>query len=191
MIEWLNDIDTRLLLFLNSFNNSFFDMLMYYISKTSTWIPFYIIIIFLIIRKESFKRGSVVLLFLILSVSLADFTSVHLFKEVFQRLRPCHNQELQGLVHIVHDKCGGLYGFISSHATNTFAVAMFVSLLFKNRYVWIAMLLWASIISYSRIYLGVHYPGDVIAGSLWGMIISFVFYKIYNNIYLNKFIIKN
>ena len=179
MIEWLNDIDTELLLFLNGFHNSFFDTLMYYVSQTFTWIPFYILLIFFILKKQSYRNGAIALLFLIISVSVADFFSVHLFKEVFQRLRPCHNGELQGLIHLVRNKCGGMYGFISSHASNTFAVAMFVSLFFKNKYVWMGMFLWSTIISYSRIYLGVHYPGDVIAGALWGMTIAFIVFKIY------------
>ena len=94
------------------------------------------------------------------------------------RLRPCHNLEIANLVHIVNDHCGGQYGFVSSHATNTFALAVFVGLLVKQKVSWLspALIVWAAIVSYSRIYLGVHYPGDVICGAILGAIIGkFVF----------------
>lgn len=186
MIEILNNIDTELLLYLNSFNNEFFDIIMWYITLTVSWIPFYTLLIFFIYRKYNLKHGSYILLFLLISIAVADFGSVHLFKEVFQRLRPCHNPDLQGLIHIVNNKCGGQFGFISSHASNTFSIAMFISLVFRKKYIWIGMMIWASIIAYSRIYLGVHYPGDILAGALWGMVVSYLFYHIYKRFVLNK-----
>ena len=108
------------------------------------------------------------LLLSILVVSLADQSSVHLFKNVFQRLRPCHEPALEGLVHLVNNKCGGQYGFISSHAANTFGVAFLALLWIRKRWFTAVMLLWALLVAYSRIYLGVHYPGDVLVGGLWG-----------------------
>jgi len=186
MIEILNDIDTRLFLFLNSFNNEVFDIVMSYITITATWIPFYILLIYFIYKKYKFKYGSYILIFLILSIAAADFGSVHLFKNVFHRLRPCHNIDLQDLIHLVNSKCGGQFGFISSHAANVFSIAMFISLLFKNKYVWISMMIWAMLISYSRIYLGVHYPGDILGGALWGMLVSYLFYSINKRLILSK-----
>lgn len=107
-------------------------------------------------------------------IFLSDKISVYFFKEVFMRLRPCHNPVIANLVHIVNNHCGGQFGFVSSHATNTFALAVFVGLLLKQKVSWLlpALVLWATIVSYSRIYLGVHYPGDVICGALLGTIIA-------------------
>ena len=108
------------------------------------------------------------ILFIAVVITLADQTSVHLFKNVFQRLRPCHEPSLQGLVHLVNNKCGGQFGFISSHATNAFGVALLVSSWIRKPWFTLIMIFWALLIAYSRVYLGVHYPGDVLAGALWG-----------------------
>jgi len=113
-----------------------------------------------------------ILLGIALCVLLADQLSVHLFKNVFQRLRPSHEPELTGMVHLVRDYRGGNWGFVSSHAANTFAIATFLSLIFKNRKFWIILFSWCIIVSYTRIYLGVHYPGDIFGGALLGMVIG-------------------
>jgi undecaprenyl-diphosphatase len=152
---------------------------MFYSTNTITWIPFYIILIFSIFKKYSWQVSLFILLLIALLISASDQGSVHLFKDVFERLRPCHNQEIVGLVHQVNGKCGGQYGFISSHASNTFAVAIFISLLFRKKWVWYGIISWATFISYTRIYLGVHYPGDILAGALWGSLLAFFFYQIY------------
>ncbi|MEA3443901.1 MAG: phosphatase PAP2 family protein [Bacteroidota bacterium] len=179
MIETLNQIDTEFFLWLNSFHNRFWDSIMFYSTNTITWLPFYLILIFFIFKKHSWQLGLFILLLITLIISASDQGSVHLFKNIFERLRPCHNQELVGLIHQVNGKCGGLFGFISSHASNTFAIAIFISLLFRKKWVWSGMILWASFISYTRIYLGVHYPGDILAGALWGTLLAFGFYQIY------------
>ena len=103
----------------------------------------------------------------VLAIVLSDQISVHAFKEVFLRYRPCHNLVLQSQVHL-NGGCGGTYGFISSHAANTFALAMFLSLLFngKIKYFTLFILVWASFVSYSRIYNGVHYPADIACGAI-------------------------
>jgi undecaprenyl-diphosphatase len=108
--------------------------------------------------------------FVALLIFMSDQISVHFFKEVFQRLRPCHEPDFIGMVHLVKGNCGGQFGFVSSHATNTFALAVFLSFVLgkKFKYFIPLILLWAAVISYSRIYLGVHYPGDVIAGAILG-----------------------
>ena len=113
-------------------------------------------------------------------IVVSDQLSVHAFKNVFQRLRPCHEPELEGLVHLVKNKCGGDFGFVSSHAVNHFAMAIFFSVIFykKIKYFIPLIMLWAAFISYSRIYLGVHYPGDVICGGLTGAAIGFFFGKL-------------
>tara|TARA_R110001592_G_scaffold246255_1_gene507945 strand:- start:4748 stop:5164 length:417 start_codon:yes stop_codon:yes gene_type:complete len=115
-------------------------------------------------------------------IFLSDKISVYFFKEVFMRLRPCHNPEIANLVHIVNDHCGGQFGFVSSHATNTFALAVFVGLLLKKQISWLLPILvfWAAVVSYSRVYLGVHYPGDIVGGALLGAIIAKLVFMLLN-----------
>jgi len=122
--------------------------------------------------KKNGKKAYWILLFTILAVSLADLISVHAFKNVFERLRPCHEPTLQGLVYVVNGKCGGQFGFVSSHAANMFAVAVFTLNIFRNKFFTAFILCWALVVSYSRIYLGVHYPADVVCGALLGSAVS-------------------
>ena len=174
----LESLDHQLFLILNSLNSPFWDNIMYAISGKIIWIPLYtVIMIFLAIKYK--KKFLVILLFIILGVTLADQSSVHLFKNLFHRLRPCHEPSLEGLVHLVKGECGGLYSFVSSHAANSFNIALLSLMLIKKKWYTISIILWASIIGYSRIYLGVHYPGDVIFGSLLGAMIGWSVYKLY------------
>ena len=177
-MEQLIALDTRLFLFLNGLHSSFGDAVMWYISETKTWIPLYAVIIFFIF-KEYKKRGFLPLIFIILVILLADKISVYGFKFVFERFRPTHNPEIADLVHIVKDYRGGKYGFVSSHAANTFGLASFTSLLFANKkYTWF-IYIWAAVVSYSRIYLGVHYPGDILGGAMLGWLIGYLVFKGY------------
>jgi len=174
----LEHLDQQLFLFLNSLNSPFWDKVMFVISGKVIWAPLYLgILIYTGIKYK--KKFFLILPFIILAVALADQVSVQLFKNLFQRLRPCHEPSLEGMVHLVNGECGGLYGFVSSHASNSFNVALISLMLIKKRWYTVSIVLWAAIIGYSRIYLGVHYPGDVVCGSLLGALIGWSMYKLY------------
>ena len=180
MIQFLAELDKEIFLFLNSFHSPFWDKIMWWVSLKYVWVPLYSAVLFFIFYLRHYKTAIVALLSLILLVTLTDQTSVHLFKQVFERLRPCHNPDIGHLVHIVNDKCGGQFGFVSSHAANTFGFATFTSLFFRNRYFSVFIVLWAAIVSYSRIYLGVHFPGDIIGGMLLGIVSGTIVYRVYS-----------
>ena len=171
MFHWLIELDTKAFLYLNSLHAREWDKIMWWISGDASWIPLYAILLILIIYRERPYRFIFTILFLAIMVALSDQISV-LIKNLAERPRPTHNTEIADMVHIVNNYRGGKYGFVSSHAANVFGVATFLSNQFKN-YKWTLFLLaWAAVVSYSRIYLGVHYPLDIICGALLGVIIG-------------------
>lgn len=167
------DIDYQLFQLINGANNHFFDFIMFWLSDKLIWIPLYAFLIFLL-YKDFGKNFWKPLLLVILSIALADLLSVHLFKNVFLRLRPCHTLKLEGIVHLVHGKCGGQYGFVSSHAANSSAIAvsLFLTWFRKRSYLGYALLVWALLVSYSRVYIGVHFPADIMGGLMLGSLIA-------------------
>jgi len=179
MIDWLIQIDTKLFLFLNGLNSESFDVIMWWVSGKTTWWPFYLLLFGFMAWRKRWQLVPMIL-FIALVITLADQSSVHLFKNVFQRLRPCHEPSLEGLVHLVNNKCGGQYGFVSSHAANTFGLATLLYLWIGRRWFSLLMILWAVMVGYSRIYLGVHYPGDVLFGSLLGMGCGWLSFYLFN-----------
>ena len=182
-LDTLNKWDTELFLAINGAHSSFWDTVMWWASDKYIWIPLYALFLYLLWRTYKQKIW-VVMLFAALLVFLSDQISVHLFKDVFQRFRPCHEPALDGMVHLVNNKCGGTFGFYSSHASNVFAVAAFVIFLYKRHCpsLYLGILIWVGLVIYSRVYLGVHYPGDVLAGAIAGSILGWAAARFARNV---------
>jgi undecaprenyl-diphosphatase len=171
MIDFLNELDTRLLLAINGHHTPFWDTVMWQLSDRFIWIPFYLALIGFVIYEYK-KKSWMIFIGIFITILLADQIASGIIKPLVERLRPTHNLTLSGIIHIVKNYRGGQFGFVSSHAANTFALAVFLSYLFRNRIFTLGILCWASIVSFSRVYLGVHYPGDVIGGALIGIAVS-------------------
>lgn len=152
---------------------------MFTISAKYTWVPLYLFMLWMFIRDHG-RRAAVIFLFAVAAITISDQLSVHAFKEVFERLRPCKEPDLQGIVHLVKGRCGGMYGFVSSHAANSFNIALFSLLIIRRRWYTRSVLIWAAVVSYSRIYLGVHYPGDILGGAALGLLVGWGIWKAYD-----------
>lgn len=175
--EW----DTELFIIINGLHCDWLDPVMKTFSAISVWIPMYLIIAGLMFRGRPVWKGVVALIMLGATFTMADLLSVHLFKNVFERLRPCHVEELKAVIYSL-ENCGGQYGFISNHAANAFAFAMFTAWFFKNRYFTVMIFFWAVCVSYSRIYVGKHFPLDVVCGAIFGVICQQMILLLYKGI---------
>ncbi len=182
MLEQLIEWDQQLFLWLNSFHADWLDPIMLAITGKIIWFPLYAVILFFIIRKLKWRSIYMLLAFALL-ITLADQSASGFFKPFFERLRPCHQPGIMEFVHTLKH-CGGQYGFASSHASNTFALGIFMWFLYRNIYGRL-MILWAVLVSYSRIYAGVHYPGDIIMGAILGLLSALIVYYLYKRIFPN------
>lgn len=183
-IQQLIEVDKALLLELNGSHSVFWDGFMWVVTSTSTWIAAGAVLLYIIFKNNKIGHAFTILLMIALTITLADQIASSICKPYFCRFRPTQDPEIMYLVHTVNGYRGGLYGFISSHAANTFGVAVFVSLLFRYWKATVMMIIWAVIPSYSRIYLGVHYPGDILFGAIEGCLVGAVVYAGYA--YLSK-----
>jgi undecaprenyl-diphosphatase len=177
MIDRLIEFDKELLRFLNGYHTPWLDPVMLFLTETLAWLPLYVFLLYLVI-KEYKKESWIILLGIALTILLADQITASIMKPYFARLRPSREPTLEGLIHLVQGYTGGQFGFASSHAANTFGTATFFFLVFGNTKRWMIWLfVWAAFMTYTRIYLGVHYPGDVIIGGAVGMICGWIGFK--------------
>jgi undecaprenyl-diphosphatase len=181
---FLKELDTKIFLYLNSHYHDSISPFMLWATGDKAWIPFYVIIILLLIWR--FRAKSIAFFVVIaLTITTADQFASSFMKPTIQRLRPCYEPSLAGKVHLVTASCGGKYGFISSHAANTFALATLLSLLViktaqrNAKKISLFMFSWAVLVSYTRIYVGVHYPADVLCGALAGTFIAWILFLLY------------
>ncbi|MFC0321572.1 MULTISPECIES: phosphatase PAP2 family protein [Olivibacter] len=184
MLEDLKQFDTELFLAINGKHNAFFDTIMYWASDKLFWIPFYAVIVFFLVRI--YKKFTIyILLAITVTITLCDQTASGLLKNLVKRFRPSHEPTLAGLVHLSEAGPGGKYGFVSSHSANAFGLVTFLFFLLPAKYNWlkIILLFWALLVSYSRIYNGVHYPFDILGGALVGVLSGSLVWIIFRAIF--------
>jgi len=181
MIDSLLQYDQQLFLYLNSLGNTAWDGFWLFITGKWSAIPLYLLLLILSYRQLGLRRTLVLLLVVALLVTTTDQLA-NFFKYGLRRLRPCYDPDLSGLVRLVKDSCGGRYGYFSAHASNTMGVAVFMSMLLRKRYsaVVYILLAWAVATAYSRVYLGVHFPLDIISGMLIGGFLGWLFHRLFH-----------
>lgn len=181
MLEEFVKFDTELFVYLNSLGTETWDAFWMFYTTKFNWIPFYALLLFLMYKRLTMKMFLFTILIIVLMITFTDQIT-NLFKKVLvMRLRPCYNSEINDIIRLVKSSCGGKYGYFSGHASNSMAVAVFTSLMlrYKYKYLPFLMVIWAIVMGYSRIYVGVHYPLDVLSGMLFGILSGFIFYNLF------------
>ena len=185
MLEKILCLDTKLFIYLNGLGSETYYGLWLFITKQSNWIPLFLLMGYVVFKKLGAKQTLYLLLFVAALLTLTDQIT-NVFKNGFQRLRPCNNPEINSFIRVVQIR--NSFGFFSGHAANTMAVATFLYLNFKRQIKYLGFLfLWPLVFAYSRIYLGLHYPLDIIMGYLCGFIFGFLMFKIYKAAQLKYF----
>lgn len=178
ILQQLISLDQSLLLWLNGSESLYWDEVMSLITTTWISIPLFIALIYAIAHSSTPRYFLATVLAIGLVILICDQVASGICKPLFQRLRPTHDPAIMHLVDIVDGYRGGRYGFISSHASNTFGLCVFLSRLFRHRGLTLMLILWASLSTYSRIYLGVHYPGDILCGALVGILSGYLLHRL-------------
>lgn len=179
-LEKIIEFDKQLLLMLNGSESLYWDGVMSVYTTTVVWIPFALALVYLLIKNNNIMNFVVLLLMIALVITLTDGITSTICKPLFARSRPTHDPDIMYMVDVVNNYRAYKYGFMSSHAANSFGVAVFVMLLVRHRLLSVSVTVWALINCYSRIYLGVHYPGDILCGALVGILCGALVYRLYS-----------
>ena len=171
MLDYLNDIDTEVLLAINGLHGTFQDAFWWLIS--AKWASVLLVLAFVwILLHQNRRHALLTVAMLVLAFVLADQISSGLIKHLVERLRPSQDPSLDNMIHIVNNYRGGKFGFVSSHAANSFAAATLIALVMRHKAVTFSLFTWAVLQCYSRVYLGVHYPGDILGGMVVGILVG-------------------
>lgn len=178
-LSQLSQFDNEALLALNGSNSVYWDAVMWIVTQTVTWIPLLLVLLYVVMKNSSWRSLLLFVLAMALTVALADRLSSGVIKPLVMRWRPTHDATFLHTIDTVFGYTGGRFGFVSSHAANTFSLFVLLSLILRSGVMSVALFLWACLSSYSRIYLGVHFPGDILCGALLGMAVGFIVYLLY------------
>jgi len=179
MLDQLIEYDQQLYLYLNGLGTQFWDPFWLAYTDKVNWIPFYALLGYLLYKKLNSKMFVLTLVVIALLITFTDQVT-NLFKHGVERFRPCHEEGIAEYMRLVRSRCGGRYGYFSGHASNSMGLAIFVGLNLRQKYKYliIFLIIWALIMGYSRIYVGAHYPLDVLSGAIFGGLSGLMFYRL-------------